>query len=207
MENYCVYIHEFPNGKTYIGMTSNAKRRWGRAGGGYRENETMMLAIRAAGWDNIRHIIIADGLSKIEAAELEVKMIEKYKSSDPSYGYNVSGGGLGVGKITEPMRKKLSESRCGPKNPQYGKPIPPEQRTKISESMLAKEIIRPKEERERIAASLSKRIVQREIDGGIISEWASATEAAKHTGINRQKISDCCNNKRKTTGGFKWSFA
>lgn len=203
MKNYCVYKHTFPNGRTYVGMTAAPLKRWGKNGVGYRVQSDLIAAIKDAGWDNIKHEIIKANLSKEDAAELEIATIKSCRSNNPEYGYNISGGGLGGGIMAESTRTKLS----GPNNPQYGKPIPPEQRTKISESMLAKEIIRPKEERERIAATLSKRVVQREVDGGIISEWASATEAAKHTGINRQKISDCCNNKRKTTGGFKWSFA
>lgn len=43
------------------------------------------------------------------------------------------------------------------------------------------------------------------IETGVIYE--SGTKAAKALGLQKSKISLCCNGKRKTTGGLHWRFA
>lgn len=42
------------------------------------------------------------------------------------------------------------------------------------------------------------------IETGIIYE--SLTEASSKTGISQGSISECCNGKRKTAGGFHWEY-
>lgn len=91
---YKVYKHVSPNGKVYIGITNQKpSRRWGKNGQGYKENDYFYRAIKKHGWNNFRHIIIADGLTEEEACELEIKLIEKYNSTDRSCGYNRHFGG------------------------------------------------------------------------------------------------------------------
>lgn len=52
MDNYTVYMHRFPNGKVYIGITRVApEKRW-RNGKGYSENRFMQFAINKYGWEN-----------------------------------------------------------------------------------------------------------------------------------------------------------
>jgi len=110
--NYCVYKHTFPNGKVYIGQTKQVpERRWAN-GKGY-QTELMQRAIAKYGWENIRHEIMADGLSHDEANELEVSLIAKYKSTDEKYGYNLNIGGhyssLGRHQSKE-HRSKIAQS-------------------------------------------------------------------------------------------------
>lgn len=77
-ENYTVYRHRFPNGKVYVGMTSQEPElRWDN-GRGYEENRKMFSAILEFGWRNISHEIIASGLSEEEARERERREIESY---------------------------------------------------------------------------------------------------------------------------------
>jgi hypothetical protein len=37
--------------------------------------------------------------------------------------------------------------------------------------------------------------------------FKSASEAARKLSVQRPRITDCCNGKRKTTGGYHWMFA
>ena len=90
-KDYSVYIHTFPNGKRYVGLTKqNPEVRWGTNGSGYKE-QPVYEAIQEFGWDNIKHDIIATNLSRDEAQALEIEMISKYDTIN--IGYNVSAGG------------------------------------------------------------------------------------------------------------------
>lgn len=122
-ESYCVYIHTSPSGKRYIGITSekNPRERWGRNGCRY-ERMRFGGAIRKYGWDNIRHEIVAEELSKDEAVAMEIELISRYNTMNRKCGYNVSPGG----NYASPSKKrKMAETRRnmrGEKNP-CNKPI------------------------------------------------------------------------------------
>lgn len=84
--NYIVYMHRI-NNKVYIGITCNIVTRWAK-GFGYRENKAFYQIIKQVGWDNIEHIIIAEGLSQTEAETLEENLIKQYDSTNPEHGFN-----------------------------------------------------------------------------------------------------------------------
>lgn len=106
---YVVYIHTAPNGKRYVGITSqNIRRRW-RNGAGYKNNEYFTRAILKYGWDNFTHEIVAQGLTQEEAEKKEVELIAKYDSANPQKGFNIDLGGNSTGKRSESTKKKLSE--------------------------------------------------------------------------------------------------
>lgn len=46
--------------------------------------------------------------------------------------------------------------------------------------------------------------VQQILNGEIIAEFKSMSEAARQTGCNQAHISAVCRGKRKSTGGFQW---
>lgn len=120
--NYSVYIHTTPNGKMYVGITKRKpETRWGRNGNNYK-GQIFYNAIEKYGWDNIEHEIVAEHLTKEEAENFEITLIDKLHTRDKKYGYNVSSGGEGVHGL------------CGEKHPYYGKPMPEEIRQKISMS-------------------------------------------------------------------------
>ena len=50
------------------------------------------------------------------------------------------------------------------------------------------------------------RVAQYTKSGEPIRIWESQTEASKATGIDKVSISQFCNGKIKTAGGFRWSF-
>ena len=51
----------------------------------------------------------------------------------------------------------------------------------------------------------SKRVYQYGLDGAFIREWDSMIEATNAC-LGAVKISECCNGKRKSSGGYMWSF-
>lgn len=103
MSKYSVYCHTFPDGKRYIGITSQEpKERWGNNGIGYK-GMRVYDAVLQYGWDNIKHEILAHGLTKAEADAQERKLICQYDSI--RNGYNVAtGGSRHKSYLCEPLR-------------------------------------------------------------------------------------------------------
>lgn len=52
----------------------------------------------------------------------------------------------------------------------------------------------------------SRRVYQYTKSGSFIRSYASTREAERQTGIANPHISACCNGKRKSTYGYRWSF-
>ena len=61
--------------------------------------------------------------------------------------------------------------------------------------------------KERVAEKLSKPVLQiNKTTNEIISEFPSTIEVKRQLGINHTSISQCCNGKRNTAGGYKWQY-
>lgn len=54
-----------------------------------------------------------------------------------------------------------------------------------------------------------KAVIQMTPEGEFIKKWDCAFDVERETGIQHQRISNCCQNKPryKTAGGFKWMYA
>jgi group I intron endonuclease len=112
MNDYLVYVHTSPSGKSYVGLTNNYKRRC-------KEHKITHLsecvniarAIKKYGWDNFTHTIVDSGLSLDVANELEEFLIEELNTLAPN-GYNLTTGGNA--RIKSPESKaKTSASLMG----------------------------------------------------------------------------------------------
>lgn len=86
---YTVYMHvNKANGKIYVGQTGLVpENRW-KGGQGYHTQPRFYEDILKYGWDNFFHIIVATGLTKIQAMQLEGKIILDSESYLPEKGYN-----------------------------------------------------------------------------------------------------------------------
>ena len=224
---YCVYMHESPSGKIYIGMTGQApEKRWCN-GKGYRTNSYFSSAIEKYGWSNFQHKILEENLTKEEAQHKEMELIAFYKSNDRNFGYNIEAGGqcsclseetkrkismahTGM-KASEETRHKLSDSHKGEKHNMYGKHMSSETKKKISESNKGKHSTPQDIDRLNKAHEMCKKPVVC-IETGVVYE--SAASAGKCTGINSGNISSVCTGKpmkngriRQTAGGFHWKYA
>lgn len=148
--NYCVYVHVVPNGKLYIGITGlKLEERWNH-GRGYSACPLFRKAIEKYGWDEIQHIVLIENVTQEVAGICERALIEKYRTNEPEYGYNLSGGGergnFGY-KFTDEQRRRMSETAKGRKLSEEtkkkigransialkGRTLSPEMRKKISE--------------------------------------------------------------------------
>lgn len=129
--NYSVYKHIFPNGKVYIGISSNdLKRRWGN-GSGYLKQPLIYNAIKKYGWNNIKHEILDCKLDKTTAENKEIEYIRKFNSANRCFGYNISIGGNSNGKHSNETKQKISQKL-------KGRQFNDETRKKLSESAKLK---------------------------------------------------------------------
>lgn len=110
--NYKLYKHTSPSGKVYYGITSQEPlERW-QNGRGYIDNKYFWRAIQKYGWNAFAHEIIADNLTKEEAAILEIEYIALSNATDHRYGYNKSPGGWIQAPISDDTRSKMSKNHA-----------------------------------------------------------------------------------------------
>ena len=180
-ENYIVYCHQTPSGKRYIGITRlPPNRRWDN-GRGYLA-QVFGRAIKKYGWDNIQHIILKDSLSKEEACELEQYYIDKFKTQNPKYGYNISNGGE-TNSVSAETRKKLSERHLGKKHPNSSKTKKGHEVTKETRAKLSIAIKNKWSEGAYSPKPLStetKRKISETLKGHEVSEETKQKQSAYH---------------------------
>ena len=108
MGTYCVYKHTSPSGKVYIGITKKkAKHRWAN-GCGYKTSPHFWSAIQKYGWENFKHEILLDGLSKDEACREEQRLITELNATDRNCDYNQKLGGEVGSLLTDEVKDKIS---------------------------------------------------------------------------------------------------
>ena len=189
MREYIVYAHKnLKNEKYYVGMTSQEpKKRWGN-GWGYCDNSKMWKDIQESDWDvDWVHGILGKFTDKNEALKYEAFLIAMLDSARS--GYNISTYGSNCYKRSEEHNKRISKSKTGEKNPNFGKHFSEEHKKKISDS-------KPK-----------KSVLQFTNEGKFLAEYPSVMEAERITGCNHGNICECCKGKRKTAGGYIWKYA
>lgn len=107
--SYCVYKHTSPSGKIYVGITKQSvDLRW-QSGRGYMKHPHFWNAIQKYGWNNIQHEVLKTNLTRDRAEIEERLLIEKYKTTDPLFGYNMTFGGESGLHFTDEVRKKISQ--------------------------------------------------------------------------------------------------
>ena len=194
---YCVYSHTSPSGKVYVGQTKKKRLhdRWVN-GQGYLTCKIFYNAIQKYGWENFEHKIIKEGLTKNEADELEISLIQNYKSKNISYNITDGGGGCVV-KYTKERKHKLSESQKGRK---YIHKNNVEKRVKVEEiSDYLKE-----------GWKMGRRADWKEQCKDVMRQYGSPMKGKKHTEETIKKMKDSHKNfrpteehKRKTSESLK----
>lgn len=229
-KSFCLYCHTSPSGKRYIGVTKRKpEKRW-NYGKGYSENDYFTKAIQKYGWDAFKHEILLTGLTEEEASRLEKEYINKFRSAERKYGYNIDLGGFGVGKIiSEETKRKIGDKHRGKyteaqikatktrRNPNYhhpdeikkligdihrGKPLSEEHKKKLSVAHMG---MKPTN-LEILRKSNMKPVCQYTLDGEFVKEYESIRVAATELGIHETSISANCRGKYRMAGGFIWKY-
>lgn len=107
---FCVYEHVFPNGKRYIGITSNAEKRW-KNGEGYRTQGKIAKAIKHYGWDNVKHDVILDDLDKEQAIILEKYLISALDTIENGYNTAIGGDNINTTYLNDHILYMIRESK------------------------------------------------------------------------------------------------
>lgn len=233
---YCVYMHTSPSGKVYIGITSqNPERRW-RSGRGYfprggKENSHFANAIQKYGWDNFKHQILYDGISKEEACEKEIQLIKEHKAQDPQYGYNeLSGGNLSLSNCSKAVKEKMRNSAIkkwqrdeykashtgenhwtsGGKYSEKAIEAMRKATTGMKRTPEQVEALREKgRKQKRLYGAENKHsvpVICMTETGEFVKRYAGLSQAYRETGVWTQNISKACHGIYKTAGGYKWRF-
>lgn len=197
---YSVYIHEAPNGKRYVGITSQRLAdRWGN-GAPYKKNKHLYAAIQLYGWDNFAHIVVAENIMHHDACEMERRLIAALKTNQREYGYNKSIGGesssIGCKKTDEQIAMMSAVSKKKWEDEGF--------RKRVTETIKRKGI-RPPSRRGAISEK-RKQVFKYDMNGNFIESYFSIAEAARRNGVTVMAISNACNGKTKTSCGCLFSF-
>ena len=232
---YVVYCHtNKANGKKYFGITGmKPERRWSN-GEGYKTSRHFYFAIQKYGWDGFDHEIVEGGLTKEQAAEMEQGLIEKHKTNQEEFGYNMSAGGesgaYGVKQSAETIEKRCKKTR--------GRKTSEETKRKQSEAAKGRKFSEETLEKMRIAklgkplSDQHKENLSKALQGRTMSEKAKANmrdarkgdfkavycletdlvyssihEAARELGLFATNISAVCRGKHKHTKGYHFRYA
>lgn len=209
---YCVYKHTSPSEKIYIGITcQKPEYRWKRNGVGYKSQTYFYRAIQKYGWDNFKHEILFENLTKKDAEKKERELITYYKSYDNKFGYNIDMGGQSIGcrsdstkkklsnahkgksyhGITIETRKLLSEMNSGENNPMFGKRHSKETREQMSINRRGKE---HEWNRQKVYCVELNKL------------FNSMKEASKEFNLSITYICGVCNGRFEKAGSYHWLY-
>lgn len=217
---YSVYKHVCPDGRVYIGLTSQKPMARWQGGNGYKGNSYFTRAIKKYGWENFEHVILAENLNEHDAKAMEIGLISFYRSNERKYGFNISSGGESKKgtTISDWQKQRISEAS-------KGRFVSEETRKKLSKASRKtwsdvdfKQKMREKNLGEknpqfgvkRTSAEKLRRgakpILQYDMDGNFIAEYISCHEASEKTGVCRDLIGKCCRGIYKQGRGFIWRY-
>lgn len=189
---YSIYKHTCPNGKIYIGITSQEpEQRWNN-GFGYQKNHRFFKDIVHFGWSNFLHEIIVQVESQAEATRIEKILITSHKSNNPDYGYNVQCGTLAQCTLHSDVSTERS--------PQS-----------IMHSDITTKDVPPIKVDGRGKAGMLK-VAQYSKTGTLIATYNSMKDASSITGVNHGDICSCCRGYKSdgtpkhSAGGYVWKY-
>lgn len=227
-----IYKLTSPNGKSYIGKTTNLYARLNQYKNLHCKNQTYLYhAIKKYGWENFKVELLEqvedEDLDILDTTlnELEIKYIAEFRVTERDKGYNISSGGEG-GRLTEETKRKIGEGNRGKilsaetkekiSKARMGTVFTEETKRRMSEARvgikLAEETkkkmsetrlkMSPKDRRK-----MSKEVNQLDLQGNFIKSWGSLKEAAIGVGLKSSSgISAACKDTQKTSKGFKWEY-
>lgn len=210
------------NGKSYIGQTSDVKRRiWQHWRCYEKESCVFHDAIEEFGFKNFEWEILSEVDSRHQAIILEKQYIKMYSTMIPG-GYNMNKGGVG-GHNARPVVclslngefVKRYDSACDTEIDGFYNSDVLKNCRRESHSckghlfMFEDEYKRtgPIENEDINYDYMKKKVIQCDKDGKYIAEFPSVLDASIKTGVTRARISSVLTKRGKHAGGYIWVYA
>lgn len=220
MKTFSIYKHTAPDGRVYIGITSQKPTARWQGGNGYKNNSYFTRAIKKYGWENFKHEILAENLTEDDAKAMEIGLISFYRANERAYGFNISSGGESKKgtTISEWQKQRISEASKGrivsketrEKLARASKKTWENEEHKNHMSEINKGAKNPQFGKVMTTEEKLQRgarpILQFDQEGNQIAEFISGHSASEATGIARDSISKCCKGIFKQAGGFIWRY-
>ena len=188
------------NHKVYIGQTIDEKKRFSAHKSAIIEkNPHFHAAIKKYGFENFNYEVLfriqceLTEYVKIVLDEMEMYYINKFNSTNPIYGYNItSGGGGTIGyKLSEEHKKKISDAM------------------KSKHIHLSKEqILALQEKRREVKYIKGKAINRYDLQGNLIESYISMIDASRKFKCNAKSLSRAMKREHNTGifKGYLWKF-
>lgn len=200
-----VYMFEnVINGKRYIGKTIRPQNRY-KEHRKAKDDSLFHRAIKKYGFDNFRYTILESKSfdnkkqANTELDVIEKKYIEKYKTRERDFGYNLTDGGEGgAGCVrSEETKRKLSVLMIGDKNPMKIKSV----RKKVSKALKGRKGKPCSEEHKQL---LSKRM--RKENNPMYKHFGKENPSFGvdwTKNISKRKYNNFCKHRKQATIGDK----
>ena len=204
MNEYYVYQHKNKiNDKSYFGITKQIpEQRWGANGNNYANCPHFWAAIQKYGQENFSWEIIEDNISKELLNKRESFWIEYYDTY--FNGYNETKGGDDAAHLVQWIHdnknQHVEQALKNLEKAQQSNELNRERHLTQLASVRQKGIDKTKRrvkciEKDLIFESLAE-----------AERWSMSEENDNHKKANHQHISKVCSGKRKTCGGYHWTY-
>ena len=214
------------NGKGYVGKTERTLEQRIKEHVRAAEKGAELLfskAIRKYGIEAFEWRILqevpGDDVSELDAVEVEmIELFETFAPEHPDKGYNLTRGGDGIRGYshTPETRAKMSESRKGARNHNYGKDwgfkgtFSEESKRKMSEAAQGRK--HSDETRRKISLGSARPKVaipvhQLDTEGNVVATHQSVHQACQALDVWPYGIKACCEGRRQSYAGYGWKYA
>jgi group I intron endonuclease len=209
-----IYKITNPNGRIYIGQTTNIKSRLDKYKKLHCKDQPSLYAslLKHTPENHIFEIIEKCSESKLD--EREIYWGEYYDVLSNKHLNNRLGRGFGSYDSEE---TKIKKRKCHKGRSNYwlkGKTLSKDHRNKISKSKKGISNIITKTRKDKglsktyhvkaVIKAKSIPLLQYDKDMNFIKEWPSGAVAAKELGLNQSNIHSACVGKTKSCGNFIW---
>ena len=193
------------NGKCYIGQTSiGLEHRWAQhcSAAKYGCKFRLYLAINKYGKENFS-IELIEECAADDLNQREIYWINYYHSNDRALGYNMTLGGEGRVKFDHELILQLWKD--GLTTSQIAEKLECD-KSNIWLHLKNEQIYDPEDGRMRACNLNKKPVCQYDMKGNFIARHDSIKSASDSVGIPYYGISNCCNSKQWTAGGYCWAY-
>jgi group I intron endonuclease len=204
-----IYKITNPNGKIYIGQSTDVLKRFQIHKGLYGNNLTKLeRSFNKYGIKNHKFELLEECSSDM-LDKKEKYWIYSYNSINEGLNIEVGGNGGYLSDHTKNLISKKKKNHPCYSNPQRGK--------KISKALKGREKNwgkgkekkgkkQLKEFKDHVSKIKSTPILQYNINGEFIKEWDSIINASKTLNVHREAISSNLRKITKTSGGYVWRY-